>query len=183
MTGTVQIKKNRPNYYIVLDYTDSTGKRKRPWITTDIPVKGNNKRLANAKLKEVLSEYENKQIDLSKDILFTNFITQWLENLRHSISLSTYDCYRATLKKHIIPYFAPKKIRIKDLTPLHIQQYINYMMKIISPNTIIKHIANISKCLDSAVRQNIIAFNPSRAYPVIAKWTKKEYNNVEVKKK
>ena len=42
MTGTVQSKKDRPNYYIVLDYVDADGKRKRPWITTDIPVKGNN---------------------------------------------------------------------------------------------------------------------------------------------
>ena len=183
MTGTIQTKKGRPNYYIVLDYVDSAGKRKRPWITTDIPVKGNNKRLANNKLKEVLVEYESQKIDLSKDILFSDFMVQWLDNLKHSIALLTYDCYNAILKKHIIPYFEPKKIRVRDLTPSHIQQYINITMKTVSPNTVIKHLRNISKCLDSAVRQNLIAFNPVKRVdmPKKIKYTgAKHYNEKQI---
>jgi len=84
-------------------------------------VKGNNKRLANEKLKEVLNDYKSQTLDVSNNILFTDFMTHWLENLKHSIALSTYDCYNAILKKHIIPYFEPKKIKVRDLTPTHIQ--------------------------------------------------------------
>ena len=161
MTATLQIKKDRPNYYVLIRYQDeATGKERQKWVTTDISVKGNNKRKAEARLREVLAEYEVQKIDLSKDVFFTEFIKHWLENHRHSIAETTYDSYSIALKTHIIPFFEPKKIRVRDLTPMHIQQYINFKMKFISPNTIIKQLRNISKCLDSAVRQNIIAFNP-----------------------
>jgi len=95
MTGIVQAKKDRPNYYIVLDYTDeTTGKRKRKWVKTDIPIVGNNKRKANERLKEILAEYDGQNIDLSKDVLFTVFINEWLKNLKPSIELVTYDGYK-----------------------------------------------------------------------------------------
>jgi len=163
MTATVQIKKNRPNYYILIRYRDeTTGKERQKWITTDISVKGNNKRKAEEKRKEVLFELESQKTDLSKDVLFIDFYREWLENLRHSIAATTYDGYSLILKSHILPFFEPKKLKVNDLTPAHIQQYVNLKMKSISPNTIIKHLRNISKCLDSAVRQNIIAFNPAK---------------------
>jgi len=181
MTGTVQIKKNRPNYYIVLDYIDQSGNRKRPWITTNIPVKGNNKRLANERLKEVLTEYESESIDFSRDILFTEFMTQWLENLISSKSIypTTYDGYKMILNSHIVPYFEPLKIKVRNLTPAHIQRYVNDKMEKLSPNTVIKHLHNISKCLDSAVRQNIILFNPSQRIekPQKIKYTGAKYLN------
>ena len=130
MTATLQIKKNRPTYYILLRYPDElTGKERQKWVTTDIPIKGNNKRKAEAKLSEVLTEYENAQIDLSTDVLFADFMEIWLENLKYSIAPITYDSYNLVLKKHITPYFAPKKIKVRELTPLHIQQYINFKIR------------------------------------------------------
>ena len=94
--GCVTVKKDRPNYYLVLDYKDDTGKRHRPTIKTDIPVRGNNKRLANAKLNEVLAEYNSNQIDLSKNVLFVDFMAQWLETRRDTkaIAPTTYDGYK-----------------------------------------------------------------------------------------
>jgi len=59
MTATVQTKKGRPNYYILIRYVDdSSGKDRQKWLTTDIPTKGNNKRKAEAKRVEVL--YSNR---------------------------------------------------------------------------------------------------------------------------
>jgi integrase len=163
MTANVQIKKNRPNYYVVLDYRDESGGRKKKWVSTDIPVKGNHKREAEEKRKEVLREYEEGEqqgIDLGKDFLFVDFMKEWLEMLKHSIVPRTYDGYMLILNTHIIPYFKPKCLKVKDVSPLHIQQYVNFKLETLSPNTVRKHLANISKCLDSAVRQNNIAFNP-----------------------
>lgn len=139
MTATIQTKKDRPNYFILLRYqNETTGKNIQKWITTDIPIEGNNKRKAEEKRKEILSELEQRNIDLSNDVLFADFMQIWLENLKHSIAPTTYDGYSLILKKHIIPYFAPKKIKVKDLTPAHLHQYINFAMKTVSPNTIIK---------------------------------------------
>ena len=164
MNGILQIKKGRPNYYIVLDYVDADGKRKRPWIATDIPVAGNHKRQANDRLKETIAEYESKQkqnIDFSKDILFSDFITQWLDTLYklEKIAPTTYDGYKINLDTNIIPYF--KDIKVKDLTPAHMQKYVNDRMENVSGNTVIKYLHNIKKCLDSAIKQKIILVNPA----------------------
>jgi len=63
-------------------------------------------------------------------------------------------------KNHIRPYFEKKKLKLSELTPMHIQQYTNAKVAEVSPNTVKKHLVNLSKCLNSAVRQNIIPFNP-----------------------
>lgn len=161
MTATLQTKSGRPNYYVLIRYKDeTTGNERQKWVSTDIPVKGNNKRKADEKLKQVIAEYEQQKIDLGKDVLFTEFMQNWLEGLKHSIAPTTFDGYNYVLNSHIIPFFKPKLLKVKDLTPAHIQQYVNHKMKTVSSNTVIKHLRNISKCLDSAVRQNIIAFNP-----------------------
>jgi len=183
MTGSIQTKKGRTNYFAVLNIYDDFGKRKPKWIDTGITVKGNNKRKADAKLNEILVEYNTAKIDLSKDIVFTEFMTNWLENLKYSIAETTYDGYSLVLKAHILPFFESKKIKVRDLTPAHIQQYVNFKMKSLSPNTIIKHLRNISKCLDSAVRQNIIAFNPAKRIdmPKKIKYTgAKHYNEKQI---
>ena len=45
MTATIQTKKGRPNYYVLIRYQDEmTGNERQKWVTTDISVKGNNKR-------------------------------------------------------------------------------------------------------------------------------------------
>jgi len=176
MTGIVYQKKDRPNYYIVLDYTDESGKRKRKWVKTDIPIAGNNKRKANERLKEVLAEYEGQNIDLSKDVLFTVFVKEWLENLRPSIEESTYGSYRQVVHNQIIPFYEPKKLKIKDITPMHIQQYVNFKLESASANTVRKHLWNLSKCFDSAIKQNLIVFNPVKG---IDKPKKIKYNGAK----
>jgi len=160
--GCITIKKGRPNYYIVLDYKDDTGKRCRPTKDTGISVKGNNKRLAQTKLKEVLAEYNSNQIDLSKDVLFVDFMAQWLETRRETkaIAPTTYDGYKLIFDSHIKPYFEPLRLKVKDLTPAHMEKYVSVKTKKLSTNTVLKHLHNISPCLDKAVRQNLIAFNP-----------------------
>ena len=51
-------------------------------------------------------------------------------------------------------------MKVKDITPIHMEKYVNIKTQELSPNTVIKHLHNISKCLDTAIRQNIITFNP-----------------------
>ena len=62
-------KKGRPNYYVLLRYKEeTTGKERQKWVSTDIPVKGNNKRKAEQRREEVLSQAMRESVDLSKDI-------------------------------------------------------------------------------------------------------------------
>ena len=95
MTGSIQKKKNRKNYYAVINIYDDNGTRKPKWIDTGIPIKGNNKREANAKLKEILAIYE-AGVDLSNEILFVDFMAQWLETRLNTKAIvpTTYDGYK-----------------------------------------------------------------------------------------
>jgi integrase len=162
---------------------ETTGKERQKWVTTDILVKGSNKRKAEAKLRQILSEYEQQKIDLSKDYPFTMFLKQWLENMKQSIEAVTYDTYKLIIYNQIIPFYEPYKLKVTDVTPMHIQMYVNFKLKTVSPNTVRKHLWNLSKCLDSAVRQNIIAFNPVKRIelPKIVKYTgAKHYNERQI---
>jgi integrase len=183
MTGSIQAKKGRTNYFAVLNTRDSSGKRKQKWIDTGFAVKGNNRRKAEARLNELLVEYGDAGIDFSKDTGFTDFMEQWLESRRVSLAASTYDAYRMTLDVHILPYFKPKNLRVADIKPVVVQEYVSDKLKSMKANTVRKHLANISSCMDSAVKQNIIAFNPVGRIelPKMVKFTEaKPYNEREI---
>ena len=57
MTASLREKNDR--YHVVLSWNQN-GKRKQKSIATGIPVKGNNRRKAEAAKKEILSEWECK---------------------------------------------------------------------------------------------------------------------------
>lgn len=182
MTATLQAKKGRPNYYAVLRYRDeTTGKERQKWVSTDIPIKGNNKRRAEARLKEIVSGYADDKIDVGKDVLFTQFIKDWLENLKPSIEGVTYDTYRLIVYNQIVPFYEPKRLRVRDVTSAHIQQYVNFKLESVSPNTVRKHLWNLSKCFDSAAKQKLVAFNPVKGIdmPKKIKYTGAQFYNGE----
>ena len=68
-------------------------------VDTDVPVKGNNKRKADARLKEILARYGDASVDFSKDVPFTDFYGEWPETHRHSIAPTTYDSYLKLRRK------------------------------------------------------------------------------------
>ena len=183
MTARVQTKPGRPNYYIVLDYKDADGKRKIKWVTTDIPIKGNNKRVIEERRKEVLAEYENQdieaktEVDLRGDTLFTDYILQWLETQKTALADSTYQVYKYQIEDHIIPWFDPKKIKLKDMSPAILEKFIEDKVKDVTGNTVRKHLVNISKCLKGATSKGIIPYNPAK----VIEWPKLvEYTGAQV---
>ena len=183
MKTYVRTKPGRPYYYIVIDYNDATGDRKRKWVTTDIPIKGNNKLAAEERRKEVEAEYEQQdiettaEIDLRGDTLFTDYITQWLEVSKSAWADSTYQTYKYQVEYHIIPWFMPKKLKLKDLSPQVLENYIIEKSKDVAGNTVIKHLVNVSKCLKGAVKKGIIRYNPAS----VIEWPKKtEYMDAQV---
>ena len=190
MTATVRTKNGRPNYYITIrGFKDGTGKNKDRWISTDIPIKGNNKRKAEEFRKKVLAEHEkmdelyNEITATGMDVLFDIYLYSWLEDLKQSIDIVTYDTYRLIVHNQLIPFFSPKCLKLKDVTSLHIQDYIKFKLDKVSPNTVRKHIWNLSKCFDTAIKQNLIKFNPVKGIniPKHVKFTgAKTYNERQI---
>lgn len=161
MTASVQEKRNK--YYIVLNWVEN-GKRKQKWVGTDLTVNGNNKRRAEQKRKEILRQWEEKALLSNyEDILFSEYICKWLEDVKHTIAESTYYSYKTTIDGVICPYFAEKKIKLSDLRPYHIQDFYAYKMQHdnISANTIHHYQAYIHKALKYAVKTERIKDNPA----------------------
>jgi integrase len=102
-----------------------------------------------------------------------------LEYLKPSIEAVTCDTYRVIINNQIVPFYEPKKLKLKDVTPRHIQQYIEFKLKSVSPNTVRKHLWNLSKCFDSAIKQKLITFNPVKGIemPKKIKYTGAKYYN------
>lgn len=166
VTACLQIKRNI--YQVVLSYKDNSGERKQKWISTGISAKGNNKRLANAKLEEIKKNYKkyipflltSNENDTNNEY-FEIYMQNWLESYKHNIEENTYDSYCTVVNK-ITNYFSGKNIKLKDLKPKHIQDFYNSLYKKgLSSNTVLHYHANIRKALDIATKLEIIPNNPA----------------------
>lgn len=161
-------------YHMVLSYTDENGKRKTPSKSTGLTIKGNKKRaeamLAEARkaketeLQRVLRAKKDNSCDQT-DMLFTNFLANWLGMMRNSVEVTTYAAYASTIKNKIIPYFDEYHagLLLCEITPKHIQDYYAFEMNEngITANTVIHRHANIRKALQYAFKIGLIDSNPA----------------------
>ena len=154
-------------YYVILNYKDTSGKRKQKWVPTGIPEKGNNKRLANQKLDEIKIHYKDylpEEYCLDEDETnkyFEIYLREWLDSYKHKIEENTYYSYNTAITK-TIEFFEGKNIKLKDLKPAHIQQFYDYLYeKGLNGNSVLHYHANIRKALDTAMKLDIIPSNPA----------------------
>lgn len=162
MKSYLRKRTSAKTYYCLLKWQEN-GKQKSKEVSTGIPVKGNNKRKAEKKCEEIRQQYEKmyetNKIDVS-DTLFTDYLKEYLESQKRLLKPSTYYGYCMIMNNHIIPYFKPKKLKLIDVTPKHIQDYYNLMLdRGLSPATVKRHHANIRKSLQNAMELNMIPYN------------------------
>lgn len=148
-------------FYAVLTYYDRNGKRKFKWIPTGFPVKGNKKK-AEAFLQEARREFQPEPEKLIHDeILFADYMEQWLEIVKSTISISTYSSYSNCVKKIIAPYFRERNIMLQELQAKDIQNFYLHELRRVSANSVIHYHANIHKALKYAVKIDLIDVNPA----------------------
>ena len=147
-------------FYIVLNYTDASGKRKSKWISTKLPVKGNKKK-AEKMLMEARKSFVVENGPVTDDILFADFMLQWLEIIKPTIAITTYSSYSNMVKGTIVPYFRERGITLSGLKPTDIQTFYTEQLKRVSANSVIHYHANIHKALKYAVKIDLIPTNPA----------------------
>ena len=148
-------------YYAVLNYTDSLGKRKTKWISTGLTVKGNKKR-AEAILMDARRNFNPEEPKvMNGDILFADYMEQWLDIIKSSVAVPTYASYAATVKKIVAPYFRKKEVTLKNLTAKDIQEFYLKELQRVSASSVIHYHANIHKALKYAVKIDLIDVNPA----------------------
>lgn len=145
-------------YYIILNLTDSAGKRKPKWISTGLTIKGNKKH-AEQMLMEERRKYANAKT--GDDVLFADFMEQWLEIVKSTVSIPTYSSYVNAVKSIIAPYFRKKKILLRDLQAHDIQMFYQEQLQRVKASSVIHYHANIHKALKYAVKNDMIPSNPA----------------------
>ncbi|MFB0920474.1 MAG: tyrosine-type recombinase/integrase [Oscillospiraceae bacterium] len=174
-------------YHIVLNYTDESGKRKAKWITTGLSVKGNKKRAEEmlASKRRSFEEELEKSRDIKKDdILFSDYLVKWLNIIKTSVAVPTYASYSQMINSSIVPYFAERKITLKELKASDIQDFYLEKLNHVSASSVIHYHANIHKALKYAVRTDLIPSNPADKVerPKKEKFVGSFYDAEEVKK-
>ena len=155
-------------FYVVLNYRDENGKRKTPWISTNLPVKGNKKRAENFMMDvrrnfvpPNVQRIEEREAMQKGDILFTDFLLKWLRVAKSTVKLTTYASYEMMATRIIIPYFEALNIKLKELTTEDIQEFYSAQLERVSANTVIHYHAVIHRALKYAVKIKTIQSNPA----------------------
>ena len=184
MTGSLQIKGNI--YYAVLNIPDDAGKPHPKWISLKLRVDKVKKREAQKAFRDLLKQVEDSHVVYAKDVLFADWLRQWLEQMQYAVERSTWDSYKVFAERHILPYFEPQKVTLMALTPQMLQRYYNAMVKNgrldgkggLSANTVKKHHVVIHSALKDAVRKNLLPDNPAErvTLPKVQQYIGSYYN-------
>ena len=158
VAGHLTLKNGR--YYAVLNYRNAGGQRKTKWISLGLPEKGN-KRKAEAELARLRAEFEPpKEVgDLSSDMLFTDYLLEWLEIVKGRLAVATYSSYAAMIKKPVGPYFRQRNLTLRELEARHLQMFYSEMLRKVKPNTVIHYHAIIHSALKYAVKTDMLVQN------------------------
>ncbi len=146
-------------YHIVLSFVDENGVRKTPSRSTRLPVKGNKKRAeemlqqAREEMDEQLQRRfrykESGMTTLPEELLFSDFMRDWVDMMKASLEPGTYSSYCLSVKNRIIPYFDKRHpgLLLKNLTPKHIQDYYTYELNVkgLTANTVIHRHARTAR--------------------------------------
>lgn len=189
MSGSIQTKNGK--LYIVVSYKDENGKSRQKWHATGLTERGN-KRKAKEIMQEILSGYEEhppcknqiQQSSSTNDILFGDFLEQWLEFKIPTIEKITAITYTRQTKK-IKKYFNEKKIYLKTIKPYDVQGFYNLLYsERSSTNTAIKYHAIIRQALDYAYKLELTEKNIATLIqkPKHQKYQASFYNVEEIKK-
>ena len=187
MKGSVRVRNG--TLYAVISYKDNLGQYKQKWISTGLKERGNKKQ-AQKILETELEKFtlhpieENPQPAQKNDIIFIDYIYDYIKSKEKELSPNVYQSYMECwkiMKKHF-----GNKLKLKDVTYHHIEDYYDYLKNTRkNKNITIKHHAVIlSPALRLAYRDDLIVKNPYEFMPKIKKEKSKMqyYNKEELEK-
>lgn len=147
------IRKRSKNYIVYLEYKDPESKKK---IQKNMG-SYDKKRDASKRLTEVKNSIYTDDLLLPNALTLENFLMDFIQKYKVNISITTYDCYIRICKKYIIPMLG--KYKLEDLKPIHIQNYIDDLVGILSPQTLKIHINILNLAIKKAYRLKLIREN------------------------
>lgn len=187
MTGSLTVKNGK--YYAVLNLYEN-GKRKKKWISTDLPVTGN-KRRAEQFLREKLAEYERMDGIVHSDIRFSDYVRLWLEQIARKVDAVTMQGYHVLADGHILPYFDDTGLLLSKVDHKAIQRYIDTKHANgrldgkggLSARSLKLHKNIINQTLNMAVQNKLLPSNPCQfvVLPQVQRYESTFYNAKQLK--
>lgn len=166
--ATVSVQPKGKCWYTVISYKDENGKWRNKMQTTGLPIKGNKKRAEKIAQERLAGFKEPVQVKWD-DPFLSDYLKEWLNYMEGRVEMTTYDGYSSSVHCVLIPYFEPKKIRLKQFTLRDAQTFYDELRKSSrgrgghppKPTTIRRYHAALHEALEHAVRMDLIAFNPT----------------------
>lgn len=158
---------------------DYNGKRITPITTTFNVPAGLTEKQALKEAKRFADEYEKQCSYLgfgNSNIKLGDFCSQYLDIAKNTLSPTTYEFYKIKIDTLIIP--ALGHLKLKDITPVHIQQFVNELSKAtkekrsgqpdengdtLSPSTVRRYLTVLQSVLKQAVKLGLISDSPAKA--------------------
>lgn len=78
-------------------------------------------------MNQQASYYAQSRFEQNNNLLFGDYLMQWVEIAKPNLQLSTYGSYKAKIK-HMAPYFNERGITLNTITPTDIQTYYAWLM-------------------------------------------------------
>ena len=164
MTGCLQVKNGK--FYLVLSIYEE-GKRKRKWLSTGLPERGN-KRRAEQMLREKLREYELRGGEAHIDVTLSDYIRNWLTLAQKRVDEVTFQGYEVLAKSQLLPYFDRSGVLLQDVTLKVLQAYIDEKAAHgridgkggLSPRSLRLHKNILNQTIDEAVKMGLLKSNP-----------------------
>ena len=169
-----RIRKKDGYYHLIIDTVHPITKEKiRHSESTKLKVIEESKRKnleneneARYRLKLFREKWSRYYFSESKEnetdnIYFTDYLSKWLKSIKYGLQPDTIRSYTLNIENIIIPYFKKKNILLKDLKARHIQEFYTYCLenRKVTPATIHRYHANIRKCLQTALKQELVLSN------------------------
>jgi integrase len=155
------LEEKRGIYQMALNWVERNGERGRKSISTGLKVKGNKKR-AEEMLREARKAQEQvlRNMPDSDEMLFADFMEQWLEVIRPNVKLTTFGGYQGNVRHSIAPYFREKGILLHEITSDDINGFYAEQLKIVKATSVHQYHANIIKALKYANDNGLIQHSP-----------------------
>ena len=115
------------------------------------------KRDASRSLNEVKEEIYKEELLLPNEMKMEEFILDFLEKYKVNLSITTYKVYLRICKKYIIPLLGD--IKLSDIRPIHVQNYVDDLVGILTPQTIRIHLNILNLAFKRAYRLKLIKEN------------------------
>ena len=178
--ATVTVQPKGKCWYTVISYKDEHGKWRNKMQTTGLPIKSNKKRAEKIAAERLANFHEPEPLDETNPYL-DQYLKSWLKYIESRVERSTYGGYESSVNCVLVPYFEPKRIKLKDFTLRVAQQFYDDLQQsgrgrdggVPKPTTVRRYHAALHNALEHAVKLELIEYNPTdrvdlpRKIPVI----------------